>query len=587
VGIWSELKRRNVVKVAIAYLALAWMVIQITSVAVPALNLPETLNSIVFYLGLIGFPFALFFAWAFELTPDGLKKSSDVDTDQSTTEKTGNMLEHGIVVLLVGAVGFMVWEDYFYSGAADVPEQEVITSGVSTASVAVLPFVNMSADKEQEYFSDGISEEILNVLAKIPNLHVTSRSSSFAFKGEKIDLREVAKKLGVAHILEGSVRKSGTTVRITAQLIEAKTDKHLWSETYDRELDDVFKIQDELSVAIAAILKVKLLGEEDTASIVPQTINPDAYNAYLQGSYLWRNNDGWEEADRARDLILKSIDLDDSFAPSHSKMANIYSMYGMNAKMPLEEGTRLAVQEINRALELDPDLADAYLVRGRLRGNLYFDFSGQRKDLEHANRLLPNNSDIYRALSYNSVAFGEFDKSMVQALKAIALDPLNPRMFSLEGRVLYYQGRFAEALEIFKSRLLLTPNSQGVLLNVGYTQLALGMYSEAMETAAIIDDEAYNPQVLAMVYHGLGKLEESEEELQRLIKNAADDSAYQIAEVYCFRNELAKCFEWIDISFKQLDPGLQNLSTSPFLKSSHTDPRYEMYLGKLNQPSDI
>jgi tetratricopeptide (TPR) repeat protein len=268
-------------------------------------------------------------------------------------------------------------------------------------------------------------------------------------------------------------------------------------------------------------------------------------------------------------------------------MALMYGVLGMSAEMPLEEGKRLALQEIKHALELDPHLADAYMVRAILKGSLYFDFSGARKDLEHANRLLPNNSDIYRALSYNSVAFGEFEQSMAQARKAISLDPLNPRMFSLEGRVLFYQGKYEQALKIFMSRLQVTPNSQGILLNVGYSQLALGMYPEALETAAKVEDGAYNPQLLTMAYHGLGKSEESEQELQRLINDSAHDSAYQIAEVYCFRNELEKCFEWIDTSFKQLDPGLQNLSTSPFLKSSHTDPRYEMYLDKLNQPTSF
>ena len=268
-SLFTELKRRNVFKVGVAYLVMAWVVVQITTEAVPALHLPDWINTAVFFFGIIGFPFAIFFAWAFELTPEGLKREHEVNRDESITHHTSRKLDFVIIGLLVVALGYFIYESRFENetelqnvNSAESSDTGGITENTPTgSSIAVLPFVNMSSDPEQEYFSDGISEEILNVLTQIPNLHVTSRSSSFSFKGKENITSEVAAKLGVKNILEGSVRTSGKFIRITAQLITADSDKHLWSETYDRELtvDNIFAIQDEISNAIVSALKVHLL----------------------------------------------------------------------------------------------------------------------------------------------------------------------------------------------------------------------------------------------------------------------------------------------------------------------------------------
>ena len=256
-SIFRELKRRNVFKVAAAYVIVGWLIMQAGEVMGPALRLPEWINSALAFFLILGFPLAMFFAWAFELTPDGIKKDKGVDQDQPIANETGGILNRTIVIALVLALAYFSFDKFILdpkrdvellqteaAQAVDITEPVVADKAPDSKSIAVLPFMNMSSDPEQEYFSDGITEEVLNLLAKTPELRVTSRSSVFSLKGQNLDIPMVAAKLGVAHILEGSVRKAGNRVRITAQLIEAGNDVHLWSETYDRELDDIFAIQD-------------------------------------------------------------------------------------------------------------------------------------------------------------------------------------------------------------------------------------------------------------------------------------------------------------------------------------------------------
>jgi TolB-like protein len=266
----AELKRRNVFRVSAAYLALGWIVTQVTSTVAPWLHLPEWVGPVVLWIGVIGFPFVVMFAWIYELTPEGIKRESEVDPSASVTHHTARRLDYVIIALLVAAIGLFAFHEFRPAAkkrvtvVARMTPQAVPGAAPSVAgadrSVAVLPFVDMSAGKDQEYFADGISEELLNLLAKIPQLRVIARTSSFSFKGKEVDIAEIAKKLNVANVLEGSVRKSGDTLRITAQLIRASDSSHVWSETYDRKMTDVFAVQDEIAAAVVEQLKVTLLG---------------------------------------------------------------------------------------------------------------------------------------------------------------------------------------------------------------------------------------------------------------------------------------------------------------------------------------
>ncbi len=280
-ALFEELKRRNVFRVAIAYVVVAWLALQVADVVLNNVEAPAwVFTVIVLVLGIV-FPLVLVFAWAFEMTPEGLKREHDVDRTQSITTRTGRKLDLTVIAILTLAVGYFAYDRFISADGGPAPDEFV------DRSIAVLPFVNMSSDEEQEYFADGLSEELLNLLAKIPELRVASRSSAFQFKGQRIDISVVAQQLNVAHILEGSVRKDGDRLRITAQLIKADDGFHMWSESYDRELSSVFAIQDEIANAVVDALRVELLGEAPKAA----ETDPEAYALYLQGRYFYNLGD--------------------------------------------------------------------------------------------------------------------------------------------------------------------------------------------------------------------------------------------------------------------------------------------------------
>jgi TolB-like protein len=358
----EELKRRNVFRVGIAYAIATWVLLQITEVITPILDLPDWAPKLIFVILAIGFVPALIFAWAFELTPEGIKKEKDVDRSESITHHTGRKLDYAIIAVLLLAVGLLLTDKYFLGESQEAGVGEIVSTG---QSIAVLPFVNISSDKEQEYFSDGITEEILNSLASVKELKVAGRTSSFAFKGENQDLRRIGELLGVDHILEGSVRKSGTTVRITAQLVQVEDGFHLWSDTYDRELTDVFAIQDEIANEILKQLKARLLGDEEQPAIVSQRTDPEVYDLYLLAKQrLYARTRHTIES--AVELLDQAIAKDPDYAPAYAQrgIAIIFLSDRTYGTIPDAEALVQGRRFIDAALDKDPQLAEAWAGLG-------------------------------------------------------------------------------------------------------------------------------------------------------------------------------------------------------------------------------
>ena len=327
-SLFSELKRRNVIRVALVYIVAAWLLLQVADVVLNNIEAPNWVFQTILLLVVLGFPFAVIFAWAFELTPEGLKKEKDVDRSESITHDTGRKLDFIIIAVLVLALVYFAYDKYVIDPAqeetlatASTQAEEISETDTPEMSIAVLPFVNMSSDPEQEFFSDGISEELLNMLAQFPGLRVAARTSSFQFKGMNQDIAKIADTLHVAHILEGSVRKSGNRLRITAQLIKADDGFHLWSHSYDRELDDIFAVQNEIARAISDALKVKLTldtasGTAQRPAVIPAA-NTQAYEAYLRGRRLIHRR-GRESLEDAVRHLERALRLDERFAPAHA-----------------------------------------------------------------------------------------------------------------------------------------------------------------------------------------------------------------------------------------------------------------------------
>jgi len=438
-GLVSELRRRNVLRMAVLYVVAAWLIMQVAEVIIGLAELPGWSGQIVLALLAVGFPIALIFSWFYELTAEGISLEKDVAAADSVTRVTGRRINFIVISLLCAAVILFAYDKWWIGPP---PEK----------SVAVLAFENMSGDPEQEYFSDGISEELLNVLARLPGLRVAARTSSFQFKGQNEDIAEIAAALNVAHILEGSVRKSGNKLRITAQLIKADDGFQLWSETYDRELDDVFAVHDEIAGAISDALKVKLalVAGEVAPPTVIKAANTAAYDAYLQGLELIHRR-GQENMEAAARHFERALRLDENFAPAHAQLAIAMNFYGWS-----EEARRTGIAHLDRAQELEPDLAEAHAGRAYLanRANDY------ESAIEHARKALASNPNYVDAMNWLSIALGSLGRN--EEADAIHEQILLTDPLSVVGRLNYadwlrYQGRIEDAHELADQLLAQSP----------------------------------------------------------------------------------------------------------------------------------
>ncbi len=435
--LFEELKRRNVLRVAIAYIVAAWLLLQVADVVLNNIASPDWVFRSILLLVAIGFPFAVLFAWAYEMTPDGLKKEKDIDRSESITHVTGRKLDFMIIGVLVLALAYFAYDEFVIDPAQEaalamtsVETDEITRTDAPDKSIAVLPFVNMSDDASNEYFSDGISEELLNVLAQLPGLRVAARTSSFQFKGMNPDIAMIAETLNVAHILEGSVRKSGTTLRITAQLIKADDGFHLWSKSYDREVNDIFAVQEEIATAISEALMVKLALDPSEGEVVQPTFvkaaNTDAYDAYLHGRQLIHRRGRKALEDAVRHLE-RSLRLDNDFASAHAQLGIATTLLldspGSYGELSLAEVRRKAIPHFERALELEPNLADAHGGLALLTMN-----SGELlKAIEYARKALELNPSFSDAMNWLYIALGdmgEYQEQEATLMRLLATDPM-------------------------------------------------------------------------------------------------------------------------------------------------------------------
>ena len=434
----AELKRRNIFKVAIAYLALGWVVVQVTDVVVPALNLPEMLNAVVVYIGIVGFPFALFLAWAFELTPDGVKRTVDVEEGESISHSTGQKMNYAIIGLLSIAVVFLLFDRKNGDGPDVAPIK----------SIAVLPFVNMSGDPNNEYFSDGLSEEILNVLVKLPDLKVAARTSSFAYKGQSDDMRAVGEALNVGYLLEGSVRKQDNRVRITAQLIRSEDGFHLWSQTYNRELKDIFIVQEEIANAIVTNLALEMDISETSALITDRTENMQAYDLYLEGKMLVSKR-GVENVSRALEVLSEATKLDPDYAAAWGMLAQAHTLAYYSTEIETTiKGMFLGEEAARKAIRLDPNSS---LAHGALGDILKDKFQWEEAE-EHYIKALkadPENVEAMEQYGQFFMRSGQFDKALPYVARAREIHPQGQVYYLVEAMVRYYLGEKEHAFELW------------------------------------------------------------------------------------------------------------------------------------------
>jgi adenylate cyclase len=589
----EELKHRNVVRVAILYLVVCWLILEPTHVVFHMLEVPAWANRLVLILMAIGLPAVVLFAWAFEITPEGLKPTVEVDPKKSIRALTGRRLDRAIIVVLVLALAYFVADKFWLAKHQAVTEPGVTTEvpgGPPSASaalaapeksIAVLPFVDMSERHDQEYFSDGLSEEVLDLLSRTPELHVVARTSAFSFKGKSDDIPTIARKLMVANVLEGSVRRSGNTLRITVQLVRADNGYHLWSQTYDRKLDDIFKVQDEIAGSVVQALKVSLLADAMPKAAAAR--NTGAYTLFLQARSMYFRASTQADYEKVVDYLKRAINSDLTFAPTWTLLSRAQSRLAqayVHSPQEWDEARRAAGQ----ALALDPKLPDAHNAMAAINVFHDWDWVGGQAHLQQALALDPGSAGALGLAGVVALWMGDTDQALKLLQRGAASDPVNDVTYHNLAWALLSAGKLDEALVAVRKRLDLNPTGLWSHWVAGQVMLEKGQPVESLVEFELENDEAFRLSGRAFAYHALGREAESDAALADLERRYAEKWAYQIAQVHAHRGEIDQGFAWLDRAYQQREFACPNVKIDPLLKKLRPDPRYKAFLRKMKLP---
>lgn len=534
----QELKRRKVVRTAVIYVAAAWALLQAAELLLGMLEVPAWGLKLVFVLLVVGFPLALILSWMHQITPQGLKRELDLPQPKPT------------------------------SVPAPVP------AAATDHSIAVLPFANMSDDKANLHFADGLSEELLNLLARTPGLRVVARTSSFSFKGRPVSAATIARELNVAHLLEGSVRKSGSRIRIIAKLVRASDSSQIWSQSFDRDLSDIFAVQDEIAAAVARELEIKLLGGTAPKS---RPTDPQAYTHYLQGRHFYE----FESAsgfDQAIEALESAIAIDPGFGPAWSTLGAVYWGQANHGLVEYQEGIRRARAASEKALALDPDLAEPMSLLAMLDLIENRSVASAMQHIDRALQLEPHNQRVLARAARMAIWRGRPDDAIRYGQQALKSDPLSPNAHAGLSLTYYHAGRLDESEAMRRKVLALSPGWLTGYLYLGRILLARNEPRAALAAMQQETGLVYRYCGLALAHHALGDSAESDAALAELKKLGCNDSAYQVAQVYAYRGEIDAAFEWLEQAADNHDSGLIDLALDPLLRNLHADPRWDRFL---------
>ncbi len=560
-SLFNELKRRNVFKVGFAYVVVAWLVAQVLQLVFESFGTPAWAIKTVLVLLATGLPFALFFAWAFEMTPEGIKRESEVDRSQSIAPQTGKKLNTMITVVMALALAYFAYDKFVLSGdreaalveaASQTAAEQAVATDVSTTSdksIAVLPFANMSGDPEQEYFSDGMTEEIISKLSRIDNLAVASRTSVQRFKNTEMDIREIAATLGVRYVLEGSVRKAGDQLRITAQLIDSENGFHVWSKDFDGSMVDIFDVQENTAMQIAEALDIHLSPQERDAVQHRYINNSDAYDAYLRGQALIMKFDELKDMMAARTQFEKALELEPDYPPALAGLASVEAQIYRNHD-PDEARLIRGIELASKALELDPSLVRGHVALGELAACRY-DYTGATERFREAVKLEPDNALNWDFLSWSLSYQHPPDPQGAEeaARKAISLAPEFSNAYYHLGRALNLQGQFDEAISAFNQILENRPDSSLAIMGITQSYLAMGNLQEARKYSDISMRARRSPIDLSF----------------RCFIEAADGN----------NDKALTCLqELLDMNYRDFE----TLDSTPYLQDLRSDPRYQAML---------
>ena len=569
----EELKRRNVFRAGAFYAASMWLLIQVATQVFPFFHIAEWVVRWIVIAAVIGFPFALLFSWFYEWTPQGFQRESEVPPGESAARNSGKRLDRGIMAILGLAVVLLLTDKFVLHRNAD---------DVVAKSIAVLPLLNEGGDPHEDYFSDGLSEELIANLAQIDGLKVIGRSSSFRFKSGGDDSRIIGEKLGVATLLEGTVRRQGDRVRIVAELINAEDGRELWSQTYDRELKDIFAVQAGIAQSVADSLKVKLMSGHSGSISKHHVPSFETYDHFLLGRQLLVRDDpiSWPRAIAA---FRQAVALDPDYADAYSglAMAESFAVEGNEDANLVALGQRRAKAAAERAVALDPELGDAYAARGYLRGTYDWDWSGAEADLLKAVTLDPGDGRNQLRYGYLLATLNRLPEATAALGRCVDRDPLFPPCWYQLGRIKAAQGDYQGARQTMKRVLAIDPEYKTASAYLGVLSLLEGDPATAREVFLKLDRLAG----LALAEHDLGHAAEAKSALDRLIAAHERDRAYQIATVYAWSGDRDLAFMWIERAIEQRDIGLVISTYDPLLRGLRADPRFAEFCRKIGLPA--
>jgi len=577
---FAELKRRNVYKVAIAYGVVAWLLIQIATQVFPFFEIPNWVVRLVVLVIIIGFPVALIIAWAFELTPEGLKRTETADAEHSAGRSRKRTWIY--VVIIAGAISIGL----FFLGRYTNSKQNA-GAELPGKSIAVLPFDNLSRDPDNAYFAEGVQDEILTRLAKVADLKVISRTSTQKYKSAPDNLRDIAKQLGVSNILEGSVQRAADQVRVTVQLINATNDAHLWAETYDRKLTDIFTVESEIAKTIADTLRAKLTGSEERMMSKKPTANPEAYEFYLKGRFFWNKRTG-VDLRKAIDYFNQAVAKDPSYALAYAGLADAYVLLsGFGAASP-KDSLPQAKAAAEKALELDSTLGEAHASLAQALLAYDFDFAGANREFQHAIELNPNYATAHHWYGESVLApLSQFEDAIAQLKRALQLDPLSMIINADVGTVLTNARRYDEAIEQLRKTLEMDPSFYYAHYNLGEALEMKGLTENAIaeyQRAIALNDDPVPQALLGHLYAKIGKKNEARQILQQLHESSKQHyvSPYLFAMIHIGLGDKNQAIDFLEKTYEDRDGySIAFIKVDPFLDPLRSDPRFEALVQKV------
>ncbi len=575
---FEELKRRQVVKVGIAYLVIAWLITQVLAIVLPTFDAPRyLLKTILFILG-IGFPISLILAWVYEITPNGIKKTKTIDPATPKSLQKKRRLNKVIFATLSLAIALLLYNNFM--DKSKVKNDPVATKDSTEISLAVLAFEDMSAAKDQEYFSDGMSTELTSLLSKMKDINVRDRRSSFSFKGVKATIKTIAKELNVTHIIDGSVRTNGENVRIDVQLIDAQNGKHIWSQTFNRKMEDIFQLQDEIASKVRKELKLNLFHEKTEHT----EVNTEAYSLYLQADFLYYKNEVEATLD-AINLLKKSIKIDSTYAPAYSLLGRALVSSSINhQKIPVKQGLIEARQALEKAILLDSNLAQAYAQLARVDLSQRMDFKSANYNINQALKISPNDAFVLANAVIVRGYSGNLDNAVEAHTQLLKISPKEFKYYRNKGITQYWVGDLDGALRSLEKYYYYYPEAP-----VGYFMMAKiyfekGDFKKALQMAKKepIDFMRYSSQCFALF--GLGKLKESDEYFKKFMQVNDKTAKSNIAELYAFKGDKENTIKYLELAFDLSDPDLIEIINFPIFRLVYDDPRWKELLINMGLP---